>query len=253
MKITIIGTGNVATVFAKLAFAAGNTIVQIIGRNEAAGKSLAQKVNANYSDIENINPTVDIIIIAVADNAIADIVIKLVPTNAIVVHTAGSVSINVLAHKFENYGIIYPLQSLRKDMETIPEIPLLLEANNATTYGMLENFSKTISKTVAAITENERLHLHTAAVIVNNFTNYLYAEAYQLCQANKINFDLLLPLIKETANRVEHASPLEMQTGPAKRNDTVTIDKHLTLLEKYPSIKSVYAFLSDKILGMYKK
>jgi predicted short-subunit dehydrogenase-like oxidoreductase (DUF2520 family) len=252
MKITIIGTGNVATVFAKLAFANGHDLVEIIARNEKAGKTLAQKVSASYNTIENINPAIDLIIIAVADNAIADIVIKLQPTNAIVVHTAGSVSINVLANKFENFGVLYPLQSLQKEMVIIPEVPLLLETNNLKTYTVLEEFSKSLSKTVSPIAETERLHLHTAAVIVNNFTNYLYTDAYELCQANKINFDLLLPLIKETANRIEHKSPLEMQTGPAKRNDVATIDKHLVLLESYPAIRKMYAYLSDLILNKYQ-
>lgn len=252
MNVTIIGTGNVATVFAKLAFANGHNIVEIVGRNEDAAKILADAVSAKSVYLDNISTVTELIIIAVADNAISDIVIQLKPTNAIVVHTAGSVSINVVANKFDNFGVMYPLQSLRKEMVEIPEIPLLIEANHADTYNRLEEFCKTLSKTVSSITETERLNLHTAAVIVNNFTNYLYSEAYELCQANKLNFDLLLPLIKETANRVEHKSPLEMQTGPAKRNDKTTIEKHLVLLEKYPSIRKMYAYMTDLILNKYQ-
>jgi predicted short-subunit dehydrogenase-like oxidoreductase (DUF2520 family) len=252
MNITIIGSGNVATVLAKLIIANGHTIVNIAARNVTAGNELAKTVHAKYCSIENLNPAVDIIILAVADNAIAEMVMHIKPSNVIVVHTAGSVSINVLGHKFENYGVMYPLQSLRKDMIAIPTIPLLLEANNPDTYKVLENFCKTLSNTVSPITENERLHLHTAAVIVNNFTNYLYAEAYQLCQANTINFDLLQPLIQETANRVAHKSPLEMQTGPAKRNDTATIEKHLQVLEKNVELQSLYKFISDRIIQAYK-
>ncbi len=252
MKITIIGTGNVATVFAKLAFANDHNIVEIIGRNETEGLLLAKKVKATFSTIQNINAATDLIIIAVTDDAISNIVPQLKSLNAIVVHTAGSVSINVLANKFENFGVLYPLQSLRKDMVTIPEIPLLLEANTAETYDTLETFAKTLSKTVSPITETERLYLHTAAVIVNNFTNYLYSEAYQLCKAKKINFDLLIPLIKETANRVEHASPLEMQTGPAKRNDTTTINKHIKILENHPHLQKTYLYITDKIISLNK-
>jgi predicted short-subunit dehydrogenase-like oxidoreductase (DUF2520 family) len=253
MNITIIGSGNVATVIAKLAFASGHTIVNIVARNAAQGNFLAKEVHATYCSIDTLNPAVDIIIIAVADNAIANMAMQIMPSKAIVVHTAGSVSMQVLGHKFENYGVMYPLQSLRKDMVQIPEIPLLLETNNAETYNIVETFCKSISKTVSPITENERLHLHTAAVIVNNFTNYLYAAAYQLCEANKINFDLLQPLIQETANRIAHKSPMEMQTGPAKRNDVETIEKHLILLGKYPEMQKMYEFISDRIVELYKK
>jgi predicted short-subunit dehydrogenase-like oxidoreductase (DUF2520 family) len=252
MNISIIGSGNVATVIAKLAFASGHSIVNIAARNEAQGNFLAKEVHATYSSIDKLNPAVDIIIIAVADNAIANMAMQIMPSKAIVVHTAGSVSMQVLGHKFENYGVMYPLQSLRKEMDIIPEIPLLLETNNAKTYHVLETFCKTLSKTVSPITEDQRLHLHTAAVMVNNFTNYLYASAYQLCEANKINFDLLQPLIQETANRIAHKSPMEMQTGPAKRNDVETIDKHLILLEKYPEMQKMYKFISDRIVELYK-
>jgi predicted short-subunit dehydrogenase-like oxidoreductase (DUF2520 family) len=252
MNITIIGSGNVATVIAKLAFANGHTIINVAARNEASGILLAKEVHATYCSIDKLNTAVDIIIIAVADNAIANMARQIMPSKAIVVHTAGSVSIQVLGHKFENYGVMYPLQSLRKEMDIIPEIPLLLETNNAETYKVLESFCKTLSKTVSPITETERLNLHTAAVMVNNFTNYLYASAYQLCEANKINFDLLQPLIQETANRIAHKSPMEMQTGPAKRNDVETIDKHLILLEKYPEMQKMYKFISDRIVELYK-
>jgi predicted short-subunit dehydrogenase-like oxidoreductase (DUF2520 family) len=251
MNITIIGSGNVATVIAKLAFASRHSIVNIAARNEAQGNFLAKEVHATYCSIDKLNPAVDIIIIAVADNAIANMAMQIMPSKAIVVHTAGSVSMQVLGHKFENYGVMYPLQSLRKEMDIIPEIPLLLETNNAKTHNVLETFCKTLSKTVSPITEDQRLHLHTAAVMVNNFTNYLYASAYQLCEANKINFDLLQPLIQETANRIAHKSPMEMQTGPAKRNDVETIDKHLILLEKYPEMQKMYKFISDRITKMF--
>jgi predicted short-subunit dehydrogenase-like oxidoreductase (DUF2520 family) len=251
MKITIIGSGNVATVLAKTMFSKGHTIVNIAARDEDAGKALANIVQANYTKINALDKSVDIIIIAVADKSIGEIASQLDKTNAIVVHTAGSVSIDLLQNKFDNYGVIYPLQSLRKDMVDIPEIPFLLEANNSFTSSILNTFCKSLSNTVSFITENERLYLHTSAVFVNNFTNYLYSEVYQLCQDNKINFNLLLPLIKETANRVEHQSPLDMQTGPAKRNDTVTIEKHLKLLDKYPKVKEIYAFISERITKMY--
>ena len=253
MNISIIGTGNVATVFAKLAYRHKYNIVQIIGRNESEGTALAKTVSATFTNLQEEIWDVDLIIIAVSDNALPILVDELNLPQTIIVHTAGSVSINIFKDKVVNYGVLYPLQSLRKNMDEIPTIPFLLEANNETTYKTLEIFAKTLSPIVSPITEKQRLSLHIAAVFASNFTNYIYAETYQFCEAEKIDFNLLLPLIKETANRIVDKSPLEMQTGPARRNDEGTIAKHLMLLEKYPGIKNLYEYLTDGIKMLYQK
>ena len=251
MNISIIGTGNVATVFAKLAYRHNYNIVQIVGRNESEGTALAKTVSATYTNLQGEIEQVDLIIIAVSDNALPILVDELILPQTIIVHTAGSVSINIFKDKFDNYGVMYPLQSLRKNMVAFPDIPLLVEANNENTYAVIETFAKALSSIVRPITEKERLSLHIAAVFANNFTNYIYSETYQFCEAEKLDFNLLMPLIKETANRIDFKSPIEMQTGPARRNDEGTIAKHLLLLEKYPSLKTLYEFITKRIKKFY--
>ena len=253
MNISIIGTGNVANVLAILAYKQNHTIIQIIGRNVRTGVSLAKSVSASYINFQEKIAKADLIIMAVSDSALPILVEELNLPNTIIVHTAGSVSVNIFKDKIENYGVLYPLQSLRKNMVEIPTIPFLIEANNKNTFNTIETFANTLSPVVKPITEKERLHLHTAAVFANNFTNYIYAETYQFCEAEKIDFNLLMPLIKETAYRIENNSPLEMQTGPAIRNDEGTIAKHLMLLEKYPNIKKLYEYLTERIKKLHSK
>ena len=253
MNISIIGTGNVATVFAKLAYRHKYNIIQVIGRNETEGAALAKTVFASFTNLQGEIKNVDLIIIAVSDNALPILVDELTLPQTIIVHTAGSVSINIFKDKLENYGVFYPLQSLRKSMEEIPTIPILIEANNETAFAKIESFAKTISPIVKSITEKERLSLHIAAVFANNFTNYIYAETYQFCEAEKLDFNLLMPLIKETANRIDGKSPLEMQTGPAKRSDNETMVKHLQVLDNYKSMSNLYQILSNGIKELFSQ
>ena len=253
MNISIIGTGNVATVFAKLAYRHKYNIIQVIGRNETEGAALAKTVFASFTNLQGEIKNVDLIIIAVSDNALPILVDELILPQTIIVHTAGSVSINIFKDKIDNYGVLYPLQSLRKNMEDFPAIPLLIEANNEKTYTVIETFSKTLSNIVKPITEKERLSMHIAAVFANNFTNYIYAETYQFCEAEKLDFNLLMPLIKETVNRIEKKSPLEMQTGPAKRNDSETMIKHLQVLDNYISMSNLYQILSNGIKELFSQ
>ena len=251
MNISIIGTGNVATVFAKLAYRHKYNIVQIIGRNESEGTALAKTVSATFTNLQEEIWDVDLIIIAVSDNALPILVDELNLPQTIIVHTAGSVSINIFKDKIDNYGVLYPLQSLRKNMVAFPAIPLLIEANNENTFAVIETFAKALSPIVKPITEKERLSMHIAAVFANNFTNYIYAETYQFCEAEKLDFNLLMPLIKETADRIDGKSPLEMQTGPAKRSDSETMVKHLQVLDNYKIMTRLYFLLSDGIKKMF--
>ncbi|MEI9934279.1 MAG: DUF2520 domain-containing protein [Ferruginibacter sp.] len=171
--------------------------------------------------------------------------------NKIALHTAGSVSIDVLKNISANYGVLYPLQSLRKERVTIPEIPLLINGNTEDTISEIENFAKTISPLVSITTDKQREKLHLAAVIVNNFANHLFTMTEDYCIKEKLDFNMLFPLINETAQRLHYYSPAEMQTGPAIRKDTITIDKHLKLLSDFPELKYIYTKLSESINRLY--
>ena len=250
MRIVIIGAGNVATILGKLISSANHAVLQVVSRNITHAKELAGILNCDFTDNFNlIDTSADIYLIAVSDDALIEMAKKINLNNKIIVHTAGSVSIDILQNTSSNYGVMYPLQSLRKEMPELPEIPLLIDANSAETLEFIESFAHSISDKVVRSNDDQRLHLHIAAVVVSNFTNHLYALAEKFCGDEKIDFKMLLPLIKETAGRIELHSAKEMQTGPALRNDFVTLDKHYKVLVKYPKLRNLYLKITDSILA----
>ena len=250
MKITFVGCGNVATVLAKLCIEKGHEIVQVIARNKITGEEFAKKFSCTRADfMDNPVTEIDIVIVCLSDNSLPEAFGNLNFGNIPVVHTAGSCSMDVLETTSKNYGVLYPLQTLRKEMETLPEIPFLIEGNNEKTLQFIKKFASTLSHSVTTQNAEQRLRLHTSAVIVNNFTNYLYSVAERFCSDEKVDFKLLLPLIKETSARVQNNSPLSVQTGPAVRGDIATLDKHLKLLIIYPKLRTLYIKLTDGIIN----
>ncbi len=249
MEIVIIGTGNTATVLGKSLRQAGHTMVQVLGRDESAAKSLAQEFNAPaWGDLTTPLKEGDVVIIAVSDSAIAPVANALrFPVKAIVVHTAASVSRDVLKEKATNYGVFYPLQSLKKELAALPEIPIVIDASNEDTLAKLEALAKTITPHVHKANDSERLRLHLAAVMVNNFTNHLYTLVEDYCIKEGFEFSRLLPLVQETASRLNGISPASAQTGPAVRNDAITIQKHLALLDNYLQLKEMYRLFTESI------
>jgi predicted short-subunit dehydrogenase-like oxidoreductase (DUF2520 family) len=187
----------------------------------------------------------------VSDDAVENVAKQLSLKNKIVVHTSGAVSKNVLQNCTENFGILYPLQSLRKELNYIPDIPFLIDGNLPGTINAIETFAKSFSKKVYRAGDEERLKLHVAAVIVSNFTNHLYTLAKDYCEKEKTDFSLLVPLIKEVAARTENYEPKKMQTGPAIRNDGITIEKHLEILFAQPGLQKIYAQLTQSIQSYY--
>lgn len=253
MKVNIIGSGNVATVLAKLIISKGHHINNIYSRNPQQASVLADEVNAvAISSLHKIT-NADITIISVSDTAIPDIIKQLPSVQKIIVHTAGAVSINVFNNRSEAYGILYPLQSIRKEMSYLPEMPFLIDGNNTETIELIKAFAETLSKQIAVIKDEERKKLHLAAVLSSNFTNYLYSITQQFCEDEKLDFTLLLPLITETANRLQFAKAKNLQTGPAIRGDNKTMETHLKLLENHLDIKKIYRLLSDAIMELHGK
>ncbi len=248
MNVVIIGTGNVATVLGKLISGNGHRIVEVVGRNAAAAQTLARLFGASANtSFSNINDSADIYIIAVVDTAIETVAKQLTLQHKLVVHTAGSVSIQVLGKLSGGYGVLWPLQTLRKEMKAIPEIPIVIDASNEATYTTLLAFTKSITKTVFRANDVKRIKLHLTAVLVSNFTNHLYTLAEDYCHKESLEFKLLLPLIQETGNRVQTNSPKAVQTGPAVRGDNTTINNHLQLLKANPTLQKIYQLLSDSI------
>jgi len=248
MEIVIIGTGNTATVLGRKLKAAGHRIVQVFGRDTSAASKLAYELDTESTNYWNVvNRDADLYILAVSDIAINEILQELQLPDKTIVHTAASVSKNILKDAAQHFGVFYPLQSLRKEVGHLPDIPIVIDASDESTLKELEALTQTISDKVVEANDEQRMKLHLAAVIVNNFANHLYALAESYCNSEGLDFNLLLPLIKETAERLEYISPSQSQTGPALRNDRVTIEKHFDLLKKYPHLKKIYETFTESI------
>lgn len=248
MEIVIIGTGNAATILGRKLKAAGHTIVQVFGRNASAASELAyilEAESASYWSVVHRNA--DLYLIAVADSAIEEVTRELRLPGKLVVHTAASVSKDVLQPISDRYGILYPLQSLQKDTDHLPETPLLIDAGDAETLRWLELLAGSLSAQVMPADDALRGKLHLAAVFCNNFTNHLYVLAEAYCRQEGIDFNLLKPLIRETAERLESLPPQKAQTGPALRRDGPTLERHRQLLRDYPRLRAFYDLFTESI------
>lgn len=250
MTVAIIGSGNVAATLGRVITKSNHRIIHIASRNVDHACTLAKEFDASFSDYKGINEiSADIFIIAVSDAAIRECISHFKIQNKLVLHTAGSVSKDILKNTSVNYGVLYPLQSLRKEMQQVPDIPFLIDGSNEAVIKNIEDFARSLSNNVQRTNDEERFKLHAAAVIVSNFTNHLYALAEDFCKKENVNFDLLKPLIMETAHRILTISPAEVQTGPALRKDIHTLDKHLRLLANYPRLRTIYLKLTDSIMN----
>ena len=251
IKIVIIGSGNVAQHLVQ-AFEnnAAVEIIQIYSRKENSKIAGIDTYRMVY-DLAFLKEA-DLYIIAVSDDAIADVSSQLPFENRLVVHTSGSASLTSLDSK-NRKGVFYPLQTFTKgkaiDFKTIP---FCLEAQLESDYALLEKVASAISYSIHKIDSHQRKALHVAAVFVNNFTNHLYQIGKDICDEHLLPFEILKPLIAETANKVQSLSPLDAQTGPAKRHDQNTIDAHLALLTD-SNQKEIYKILTQSIQHSHVK
>ncbi|WP_315815631.1 Rossmann-like and DUF2520 domain-containing protein [Paraflavitalea speifideaquila] len=248
MRIVLIGTGNVATILGRKINSVGHEMVQVYGRTGARAKLLADQWQAAYTtSMEWIDKSADLYILAVADAALPAVAATLRVKDKLVVHTAGSVPSDVLKGCSTRYGILYPLQSLRWEMQALPEIPFLVDANTEDDQLLVRDFAISLSNRVSIANDEQRLQLHVAAVMVSNFTNHLYTLAEKYCKAQHVDFSLLHPLILQVAERLQVMSPHEAQTGPAIRQDAPTIKKHLELLEAHGEMRELYEWFTKSI------
>ena len=255
MRITIIGSGNVATHLAAAFKNAGHNIVQVYSRDLHNASLLAYHVKAEAIDSFNqINPETDLFMIAVKDDAIESIASVLAKHQKLIVHTSGATDLQALLKYTQNAGVFYPLQTFSKTKEVnFNTVPLCIEGANEQITSQLNELAYTITQNVYRINSAERKTLHLAAVFACNFTNYLYYLSQQLLADQKLPFDLLRPLIRETAEKVQEYLPASVQTGPAVRNDEKTMDAHLQLLHENPALQQLYKLLSQGIIKMDKQ
>lgn len=240
IKVTIVGTGNVSYHLER-AFSEEQDI-QVTG----VLKSRLLTSDSRFGEHPSILEEPDVYVLAISDDAIAAVAAHFKKTEKLVVHTSGSVPLNTLS-SIERSGVFYPVQTFSKEKEIdFKTVPIGVEARHESDLNILMKIGRTISDEVFEIDSEQRRTLHLAAVFVNNFTNHLYHIGHELCRERQIPFDLLKPLIKETARKIENLSPEAAQTGPARRSDVKTIEKHLGELPTLRQ-KEIYTILTKSI------
>ncbi|MBO6607531.1 DUF2520 domain-containing protein [Psychroserpens sp.] len=245
ISVVLLGAGNVAHHLYN-AFSASENVQIKQWYNRSIRTLEPYKTTVNVTDDLNKLLDADIYVIAVSDDAIAQLSSALPFEDRFVVHTSGSASIHDLDKK-NRRGVFYPLQTFSKDVDLdFSQVPLCLETLNKSDYQVLKSLAESVSNTVKRVNSNQRAALHLAAVFVNNFTNQLFRVAHEITESESTEFDLLKPLIMETANKIQELSPYLAQTGPAKRHDKKTIKRHLKLLENEHH-KDIYELLTASI------
>ncbi|MCI9845659.1 Rossmann-like and DUF2520 domain-containing protein [Flavobacterium pectinovorum] len=245
IRITLIGSGNVAQHLIKtFAKSEGIEIGQVFSRKKESLLHLvdSDKIVTDVSDLIDA----DLYVIAITDDAISEVSAQLPFQNRLVVHTSGTSSIAVLNSK-NRRGVFYPLQTFSKAKPVdFSIIPICLEAESEADYTILETVAKSISNAVFSISSEQRKALHVSAVFVNNFTNHLYQIGQEICEEHQVPFEILKPLIEETADKIKTLKPIDAQTGPAKRHDSTTIEAHLNYLTNQTQ-KDIYKILTQSI------
>ncbi len=245
ITVSIIGSGNVAFhLISALKKAPEIKLIQVCARDQ---KNIQYLVDSSQiiSKVEELK-TVDVCIIAVSDSAISNISESIPFENKIVAHTSGSIAMKDLSTK-NRRAVFYPLQTFSIDkIVDFTTIPICIESENSEDFKIIEKIALSISKVVYPIDTKQRKALHVSAVFVNNFVNHLYQIGNKICLENKVPFDILKPLIQETAEKIQTLTPSEAQTGPAKRKDKQTIASHIDFL-KNENQKAIYTLLTQSI------
>jgi len=245
ISVVILGAGNVAThLFKGFSKTSTVSVVQWYNRSLSTIQSYENVVDVT-DDLSTLKDA-DVYILAVSDDVISEISSRLPFENKLVVHTSGSVSVYDIDKKHKR-GVLYPLQSFSKNAEMdFSNVPICIETIDKACFPILKELTLSLGSPIKRINSDQRRVLHLAAVFVNNFTNQLYRIGHEITESEGAEFDLLKPLILETAKKVQDMSPFKAQTGPAKRNDKKTIKKHLRTLESQHH-KDIYELLTNSI------
>ena len=249
-NIILLGSGNVATHLGIALKNSNYTIVQVYSKSIENAKVLANKLDAQFTNNLSKLKSADLIIVCVNDDAILSVLSQI--KNTAIVHTSGSIELNVFKEKFSNYGVFYPLQTFNKDVNiNVSEIPFCIEGNSLEFEKQLIKIAKALSNNVVKMNSQQRKQLHIAAVFACNFSNHMYSIADDLLSKKNIDFKILLPLIRKTNANLNSNKPNKVQTGPAKRKDTAIIEEHIaTINEK--EIKELYQKITNNIIKFHE-
>lgn len=248
MKVVSVGAGNLATCLMRAMKKAGMEVVQVYSRTVRNAQRLGEELDCGWTTCpEEVRTDAGLYVFSLKDKALPDVIARVRPNEGLWVHTAGSMPITVFEGYASRCGVMYPLQTFSKERQPdFNRIPFFLEAVSEKDAAVLATVARSLSGQVAFLPSEKRKCLHLAAVFACNFTNHMYVQAARLLEEAGISFEVLLPLIDETAAKVHEMAPAAAQTGPAVRYDEPVIAKHLELLAD-PDRKELYRLISRSI------
>ena len=246
--IVFIGAGNVATHLAR-SLSKKYTIRQVFSRTEQAASVLAESVEARWTtNTGAVDYSSDAYFLCLPDDQLLPVLDRMKFNDQFLIHTSGSIPMDLLKGYSNNYGVFYPVQTFSKTRPVdLEQVPICVEANSIENEGALLKLAIHLSRNIQMLDSEKRAIIHIAAVIACNFTNHMYAHAERIMDVNTLNFELLQPLILETAQKVMEMSPGKAQTGPARRNDQKIIQDHINNLRDSPELQKLYSFVSKSI------
>lgn len=251
MRIVLIGAGNLMTSLAPALHKAGHEIVQVYSRTEDSAERLATAIGCQaVTDIGAVSKDADVYVFSVSDRALDALAAKVCDgrDGRLFLHTAGSIPMDVFRGKTSRFGVLYPMQTFsRNKIVDFGNIPCFVEGCDAATQAEIHGLATSLSSRVYALSSEARRYLHLSAVFACNFVNRCYALSASLLERHGIPFDVMLPLIDETARKVHVMSPADAQTGPAVRYDCNVIDAQLSLLADAPDLQEIYRLMSESI------
>ncbi|NBC82796.1 MAG: DUF2520 domain-containing protein [Bacteroidetes bacterium] len=253
-RILIAGSGNMAWHWVNMLtqFTSLYPVVHLYARNRVSSDDISKQFQVKtYHRFEQLDPQFyDLVILAVSDDAVETLSSYFINFNAVVVHCSGALPMHVLHADIQQTGVLYPLQTFTKGREPdYAKIHFFPEGSSPEITVELEHFIRPVSPNIHFYSGEQRLALHLAAVIANNFTNHFMVLAHQICNKNKVDFSALLPMMEETLEKLKHLHPANAQTGPAVRGNRNTIQQHLKVLENDPHIAFLYKALSESIIN----
>lgn len=254
MRIVLIGAGRLATNLGVALKKAGHEVACVWSRTEASASSLASILDTIWTcQLEELPTDADVYLLSVTDQALQEVIGKLPNTNSVYIHTAGSMPMQLFEGKMLHYGVFYPMQTFSKEKRvSFEQIPCFIEGSDQPTLDVIKTLANSLSRKVYELTSEQRQYLHLGSVFACNFANHCYAVAFSILKQHGIKPEVLLPLIRETADKVERIEPLKGQTGPAVRGDFNVMQHHLQLLEGQTMWQQLYNEISEDIQRMQK-
>ena len=251
--LVIIGAGNVGQQLGLALKEAGYPILQVMSRSRKSAERLAEKLGVDFTmDRDKIVRDAGMYLVCVNDDAMEEVVAGMNPAGKCIVHTSGSTPLDLLKNYTTECGVLYPFQTISRIYKPdFKKIPLLVEASTTSLEEVLLTLARRLSDIVQPMDSRQRQLLHLSAVFACNFSNHMYACAKSLLDANGISFAMLHPLILETARKAMRIDPKEAQTGPAVRNDSLTIEKQRAMLEPFPELQKLYTFVTGSITSFH--